>query len=54
MSLLLEDEPIMGVVFEDGRYDIGNKLDFLRATVELALARPDLGESFRAYLRTVV
>ncbi len=54
MSLLLEDEPIMGVVFEDGRYDIGNKLDFLRATVELALARPDLGEDFRTYLRTVV
>ena len=54
MSLLLEDEPIMGVVFEEGRYDIGNKLDFLRATVELALARPDLGEAFRAYLRTVV
>ena len=54
MSLLLADEPIMGVVFEDGRYDIGNKLDFLRATVELALARPDLGDAFRAYLKTVV
>jgi UTP--glucose-1-phosphate uridylyltransferase len=54
MSLLLVDEPIIGVVFEDGRYDIGNKLDFLRATVELALSRPDLGESFRAYLRGVV
>lgn len=54
MSLLLEDEPIMGVVFEDGRYDIGNKLDFLRATVELALQRPDLGEAFRKYLQTVL
>ncbi len=54
MSLLLEDEPIMGVVFEDGRYDIGSKFDFLRATVELALAREDLGEAFRSYLKTVV
>ena len=54
MSLLLEKEPIVGVVFEHGRYDIGNKLDFLRATVELAAARPDLGPDFRAYLRDLV
>jgi UTP--glucose-1-phosphate uridylyltransferase len=51
MTLLLEDQPILGVVFEDGRYDIGNKLDFLRATVELAADRDDLGEAFVAYLR---
>ena len=30
-------------VFTDGRYDIGQKLDFLRANIELALDRPDLG-----------
>lgn len=54
MSLLLADEPILGVVFEDGRYDIGNKLDFLRATVELAVDRPDLGTDFRAYLKGLV
>jgi UTP--glucose-1-phosphate uridylyltransferase len=54
MSLLLADEPILGVVFEDGRYDIGNKLDFLRATVELAIARDDLGPGFRAYLKDLV
>jgi UTP--glucose-1-phosphate uridylyltransferase len=54
MSLLLADEPILGVVFEDGRYDIGNKLDFLRATVELALGRDDLGPQFRSYLRELV
>jgi UTP--glucose-1-phosphate uridylyltransferase len=54
MSLLLADEPILGVVFEDGRYDIGNKLDFLRATVELAIARDDLGADFRSYLKDLV
>ena len=54
MSLLLRDEPILGVVFEDGRYDIGSKLDFLRATVELAIARDDLGADFRAYLSSLV
>lgn len=51
MSLLLQDEPIIGVIFEDGRYDIGNKLDYLRATVELAVNREDLGPEFRAYLK---
>jgi UTP--glucose-1-phosphate uridylyltransferase len=54
MTLLLEDQPIMGVVFEDGRYDIGNKLDFLRATVELAVDRADLGAEFLGYLKDFV
>jgi UTP--glucose-1-phosphate uridylyltransferase len=54
MSLLLADEPILGVVFEDGRYDIGSKFDFLRATVELAIARDDLGSDFRSYLKDLV
>ena len=39
-----------GYTFVDGRYDVGNKLDYLRATVELALAREDLGPDFRAWL----
>jgi len=36
--------------FEGRRYDAGNKLEFLQATVDLALERPDLGPAFRAYL----
>jgi UTP--glucose-1-phosphate uridylyltransferase len=32
------------------RYDAGNKLEYLQATVDLALERPDLGPAFRAYL----
>lgn len=47
---LLEDEPVWGFVFDDGRYDIGNKLDFLRATVELTLARKDLAPVFGQFL----
>ena len=54
MSLLLEREPIVGVVFEHGRYDIGNKLDFLRATVELAVGRLDIGREFQDYLKAFV
>ena len=50
IRLLLEREPVYGYTFEHGRYDAGNKLDYLRATVELALEREDLGPPFRAYL----
>ena len=50
MSLLIEREPLWGLPFTDGRYDTGNKLDWLRATVELALKREDLGPGFRKYL----
>jgi UTP--glucose-1-phosphate uridylyltransferase len=50
MSLLLEREALWGLRFTDGRYDTGNKLDWLRATVELALMREDLGPGFRKYL----
>ena len=39
--------------FEGRRYDVGNKSEFLEATVELALKRPDLGPAFRDYLRSL-
>ena len=41
-------------MFSEGRYDIGKKIDYLRATVELALEREDLGPEFRAFLADVV
>jgi UTP--glucose-1-phosphate uridylyltransferase len=47
---LLPDREVYGYTFDEGRYDIGSKLDYLRATVELALARDDLGPEFRAWL----
>jgi len=50
IALLLNDQTVYGWVFGEGRYDIGKKLDFLRATVELALDRPDLGPEFRRFL----
>ena len=48
---LLRKEKIMAYEFEGKRYDTGNKLGFLKATVEFALRREDLGEEFRRYLR---
>jgi UTP--glucose-1-phosphate uridylyltransferase len=44
IGLLLEREPVYGVVFSEGRYDIGRKFDFLRANIELGLERDDLRE----------
>ncbi len=54
IKLLLGDEAVYGWTFRDGRFDVGNKLDYLRATVELALEREDLGPGFRAFLAEVV
>jgi UTP--glucose-1-phosphate uridylyltransferase len=50
---LLAKEPIYGFLFEGKRYDAGDKLGFLEATVEMALKRPDLGKPFRRYLKTL-
>jgi UTP--glucose-1-phosphate uridylyltransferase len=36
--------------FEGGRFDVGNKLDYLRATIELGIDREDIGEDLKAYL----
>jgi UTP--glucose-1-phosphate uridylyltransferase len=50
---LLAKEHIYGFLFEGRRYDAGDKLGFLQATVEMALKRPDLGKPFRRYLKTL-
>lgn len=51
---LLKDEEMYAYDFEGKRYDAGDKLGFLEATVEYALRRPDLKEGFMDYLRTIV
>lgn len=48
---LLRSQPIYGYRFEGTRYDAGDKLGFLKATVEFALRRYDLGDAFRTYLK---
>lgn len=48
---LLRSRPIYGYKFDGTRYDAGDKLGFLKATVEFALKRPDLGGPFREYLK---
>ena len=53
LKQLLSKEKIYGFTFEGTRHDAGDKLGFLKATVELALKREDLGEEFREYLKTL-
>ena len=48
---LARNRPIYGYRFEGTRYDAGDKLGFLKATVEFALQRYDLGGPFRDYLK---
>jgi UTP--glucose-1-phosphate uridylyltransferase len=51
MRELLRHEKIYGFTFEGKRHDTGDKLGFLKATVEFALKRPDLGGPLREYLK---
>ena len=51
MRQLLKKERIYAYVFEGRRHDTGDKLGFLKATVDFALQREDLGTEFREYLR---
>jgi UTP--glucose-1-phosphate uridylyltransferase len=50
ISALLADEPVMAYRFSGRRYDCGSKLGYLKATVELALAHPEVAGDFARYL----
>lgn len=53
IQALMEAQPVHGYAFEGTRYDAGTPMGWLRASVELALARPDMGPEFGAYLRSL-
>jgi UTP--glucose-1-phosphate uridylyltransferase len=53
MRGLAKVEGFHGVTFSTGRYDTGNKLDWLRATVEVALGHAELGGPFRQVLAEI-
>ena len=50
IALLLGEEKVLGLRCDGGRYDVGQKLDFLRANIELALDRPDLGPELAEWI----
>jgi len=54
IALLLGEQQVFAKEITHGRYDIGNKLDFLHANIELALDREDLGPPLADWLRDLV
>ncbi len=53
LSKLINEEAIYAYEFEGTRYDVGDKLGFLKATVEYALRREDLRDEFMEYLNSL-
>jgi UTP--glucose-1-phosphate uridylyltransferase len=54
LQQLVRQRKVFGYEFEGERYDVGDKLGFVRATVAYALKRPELRDRLRDYLRTIV
>jgi UTP--glucose-1-phosphate uridylyltransferase len=54
INVLAQEQAVYAWTFEDGRFDVGNKLDYLRATIELAIDREDIGDEVKAYLAGLV
>jgi len=54
INRLAQEQAVYAYVFEGGRFDIGNKLDYLKATVEMGIERDDVGEEFRHFLSDLV
>jgi UTP--glucose-1-phosphate uridylyltransferase len=53
IQALMEEQEVYGYAFEGTRYDAGTTMGWLRASVELALGRPDIGAEFGEYLRSL-
>lgn len=54
LKTLAKEQGMYAYDFVGRRYDVGDKLGFLEATVEYALRRPDLKDAFAEYLKTMV
>lgn len=54
ISMLLSEQTVYGCIISEGRFDVGTKIDYLKAIVEIALMRDDLGPAFTEILRNIV
>ena len=54
LNKLAKVEKMYAYDFIGRRYDVGNKMGFLQATVEFALKRPELRDEFKAYLESII
>ena len=50
MRVLSRNDGMMGIEFSGKRYDMGNKLSFMQANVEMALKNDDFGADFKKYI----
>ncbi len=53
MKVLAQRDGVAGVDFTGTRYDMGNKLGILKASVEVGLAHPEIGTQFKEYLKEI-
>ena len=53
MKSLLNDEAMFACIFDGKRYDIGNKLDYLKTLVEYGLRREEFADDFRVFLKGI-
>ncbi|MBQ5590925.1 MAG: UTP--glucose-1-phosphate uridylyltransferase GalU [Clostridia bacterium] len=51
MRVLARNDGMMGIEFSGTRYDMGNKLSFMQANVEMALKNEDFGADFKKYIK---
>jgi UTP--glucose-1-phosphate uridylyltransferase len=54
INVLAQEQAVYAYVFEGGRYDVGNKLDAVKATIELAIDRDDIGKELRRWIADLV
>jgi len=54
IRVLLDSQPVYGVLFEGKRYDCGNKLGFLEGTIALALKHPEFGGAVREIIESLL
>jgi len=54
IKILSKHQRVLAYEFQGTRYDVGDKLGYIKATVEFALARKDLGNDVKEYLQTLV
>ncbi len=54
IAALMSEEPVYAYRFQGKRYDCGNKLGYLQATVEFGLKHGKLGPPFRSYLQQLM
>jgi len=53
LKILMQREKIMAYKFEGKRYDIGNKLDYLKTTIEFALEREEFAKPLMAFMKEI-